>query len=92
MIVMVIERCSKSKRGQLTRWLVEFKTGVFVGQVSARVREKLWDMICEDIEGKEGVILIYNTSETEQGFMVKSYGTTDRIPVDIEGLVLSKYL
>ncbi|MBA3516457.1 MAG: type I-E CRISPR-associated endoribonuclease Cas2, partial [Rhizobiales bacterium] len=31
MVVMMLERVSPSLRGELTRWLIEPKTGVFVG-------------------------------------------------------------
>ena len=31
-------------RGKLSRWLNEIHPGIFVGEVSARVRDKLWEM------------------------------------------------
>jgi len=90
MIVMILERVSTGKRGELTRWLLEPKAGVFVGNVSARVRDKLWAMVCSGMEPDNGGILIYSTSETEQGFVIKTYGITGRTLVDMEGLFLVK--
>lgn len=90
MIVMVFERLSMSLRGELTRWLMEVKPGIFVGRVSARVRDKLWEKSCEDMSAKSGGYLIYPTSETEQGFIIKVYGNTDKTLIDMEGLFFLK--
>ena len=45
-MVMLLERVSPGLRGELTRWLLELKAGVFVGRVSAMVRERLWATAC----------------------------------------------
>ena len=42
MIVMLLEKVPLRVRGELTRWLIEPHTGVFVGHVNAMVRERLW--------------------------------------------------
>ena len=47
MVIMLLERVSPGLRGELTRWLLELKAGVFVGRVSAMVRERLWARACE---------------------------------------------
>ncbi len=47
MMVLVLERVPPSLRGELTRWLLELRAGVFVGTVSALVRERLWQLACE---------------------------------------------
>ena len=52
MIVMVLERVTPSLRGELTRWLIQPKTGVFVGRVSARVRDLLWEKIASAKKGR----------------------------------------
>jgi CRISPR-associated protein Cas2 len=41
MVVIVLSACPAGLRGHLTRWLVEISAGVFVGHVSARVRDLL---------------------------------------------------
>ena len=38
-----------SLRGDLTKWCQEIQTGVYVGNVSARVRERLWQRINDNI-------------------------------------------
>ena len=54
MVILLLERVSPSLRGELTRWLLEPKAGVFVGNVSALVREKLWTKACKSV-GDEGL-------------------------------------
>jgi CRISPR-associated protein Cas2 len=34
-------KCPPKLRGDLSKWLLEINTGVYVGQVSARVRDAL---------------------------------------------------
>lgn len=49
MVVITMTNCPPKLRGDLSKWLCEINTGVYVGQISARVRDALWDKICESI-------------------------------------------
>ncbi len=42
MVVLVLSACPPGLRGFLTRWMLEISAGVFIGQVSKRVRERMW--------------------------------------------------
>lgn len=86
MVVMVLERVSPSLRGELTRWMLEVKAGVFVGSVSAMVRDRLWELACQRM--KEGAGILLHTSDTEQGFAARFWGRTSRYVVDFDGLTL----
>ncbi|MGC9346737.1 MAG: type I-E CRISPR-associated endoribonuclease Cas2e [Anaerolineae bacterium] len=86
MIVMILEKVPASVRGELTRWLIEPKTGVFVGHVSARVRDKLWEKCCKS-KRLGGVTQIWSTN-TEQRFAMRMAGDTTREIVELEGLQL----
>jgi CRISPR-associated protein Cas2 len=88
MVVLIVERVSASVRGELTRWLIQPKTGVFVGSISARVRQRLWERV-KKARSKGAAVLIYS-SDTEQGFRVESVGDTSKMMVDFEGLILPK--
>ena len=44
-VVVVLTACPVGLRGDLTRWLLEISPGVFVGHISARVRDGLWAQI-----------------------------------------------
>lgn len=86
MIVLILERVPKSLRGELSRWFLEPKAGVFVGRVSAMVRDRLWDKACGHTGGG-GCVLIYS-SDAEQGYRIRTQGNTARFLEDFEGLFL----
>jgi CRISPR-associated protein Cas2 len=86
MLVMILEKVPGSLRGELTRWLIEPHPGVFVGHVSALVRDKLWEKCVGKLK-EGGLIQIWSTN-TEQRFAMRSWGTTGREIVDMEGLWL----
>jgi CRISPR-associated protein Cas2 len=86
MVVIIVERVPTSLRGELTRWMLEPKAGVFIGRVSGMVRDKLWEMVCGRMSGGAGMML--HTTDNEQGFAVRFWGTTSRVAVDYEGLTL----
>ncbi len=86
MIVMILENVTTGLRGELTRWMIEPKAGVFVGDLSARVRDLLWDK-CIRRKGEGGVIQIWS-SNTEQNFQIRMEGNTDRELIQMEGIQL----
>ena len=86
MTVIILERVPASLRGELTRWLLEPRTGVFVGRPSALVRDKLWELIGEKLKG--GAALMIYRSDIEQGFTMLTHGNTARTLRDFEGLTL----
>lgn len=90
MIVLIIENGKASFRGELTRWLSQFKAGIFVGNLSARVRDKLWEKV-ENERKCKSAIMIYS-SDTEQGFRIKSFGDSSVELVDLDGYILPKAL
>ncbi len=83
---MILEKVPTSLRGELTRWLIEPHTGVFVGHVSAMVRDRLWKKCCAKV--KEGGIVQLWSTNNEQRFDLRSFGATKRAVVDFEGLQL----
>lgn len=86
MIVLVLEKVPVSLRGELTRWLLEPKTGVFVGRVSALVRDLLWEKVCDKMKAGGGFMI--HQSDSEQGFSLRMHGKTARQVTDYEGLSL----
>jgi CRISPR-associated protein Cas2 len=87
MMVMILESVPTSLRGELTRWLIEPHTGVFVGHVNGMVRERLWEKCCKAAGVNGGVVQIWSTN-TEQRFMMRLYGNTQRNIIELEGLQL----
>jgi len=88
MVVMILERVSPSLRGLLTRWLIQPKVGVFVGNVSALVRDKLWENATKRL--KRGGAIMIHSSNTEQGFAIRTAGCPDKLIQHFDGLALVK--
>jgi CRISPR-associated protein Cas2 len=86
MVVLILEKVPPGLRGELTRWLLELKAGVFVGKVSALVRDLLWDKVCRESRGGAGLLL--HSTNREQGFAVRMWGEPRRRVEDFEGLFL----
>jgi CRISPR-associated protein Cas2 len=87
MVVFILERVTPSLRGEITRWCIEPRVGVFVGALSAMVREKLWEKIQESASRNAGGIMLWKTN-TEQGYKLLSFGDTSRKITDWDGLLL----
>jgi CRISPR-associated protein Cas2 len=86
MMMIVLQNVPKKLHGELTRWMLEPSPGVFIGHVSARVRDFLWDK-CK-AECKNGsVVQVWNTNN-EQHFTMRMDGNAKRSVVDMEGLQL----
>ncbi|MEM7801991.1 MAG: type I-E CRISPR-associated endoribonuclease Cas2e [Chloroflexota bacterium] len=86
MVIMILESVSVGLRGELSRWLLEPRAGVFVGHVSARVRDELWEKCCK--ARKTGGILQAWSANNEQRFEMRAFGDTTRTIVEYEGLKL----
>ena len=88
MIVLILEKVPPSLRGEMSRWLLEVKTGVFVGRISALVREELWKLVVKKV--RQGSAMLIYPAKNEQGFEIRAVGESQRVVEDIEGLFLMK--
>lgn len=86
MVVMILEKVPASLRGELTRWLLEVKTGVYIGHITAMVRDRLWDK-CSNSR-RAGSVFQAWTTNNEQHFSMRMAGASGRRIVDWEGLLL----
>ena len=89
MITLVLSSSPAKLRGHLTRWLMEITPGVYVGRVSARVRDELWQLVKGNLNSGRA-ILTYPTNKNEQGFIVEVHRSQWE-PVDIEGITLMRH-
>jgi len=85
MTVIVVAACPVGLRGHLTRWLLEISAGVFVGRVSARVRDLLWQRTVETV--KSGRAIMVFAANNEQGLAFKVH-KHEWVPIDVEGVTL----
>ncbi len=90
MLVIVLENAPPRLRGRIAIWLLEVRAGVYVGCLSRRVREMLWEQIVSGIE--EGNAVIIWSTNTESGYDFQTIGPNRRIPVEFDGLKLVSFL
>ena len=86
MTVMILERVTPSLRGEVTRWLIQPKAGVFVGRLTSRVRGLLWEKVQKS--ARNGAAIPLYSDSSEQGFGVRSLGDTSKVITDFEGVFL----
>ena len=86
MVVMIMESVPVSLRGELSRWLIEPHPGVFLGHLTAMVRDRLWERACASC--REGGLIQMWTTNNEQRFAVRVFGNTRREIIDMDGVQL----
>ena len=86
MMVIVVEGALPRLRGRLAAWLLEVRAGVYVGDYSARTRERIWEQVTGAI-GEGDAVMVWR-APTDQGFDFATVGNNRRMPVDFDGLKL----
>ncbi len=87
MTVVILTAVAVGLRGHLTRWLLEISPGVFVGYVSGRVRDLMWERIVEFVA--DGRALMVHSTRGEQRLAFRVHGH-DWTPVDYDGITLMR--
>lgn len=84
--VVVTEAIPPRLRGRLAVFMLEVRAGVYLADLSRRVREKIWEYVIADIES--GNVVIAWSTNTDSGFEFQTAGDNRREPVDWDGLRL----
>ena len=90
MLVIVVNSAPPRLRGRLAVWLLEIRAGVYVGNYSRRTREMIWQQVTEHIG--EGDAIIAWAMPNDAGYDFDTCGVNRRIPVDLDGLKLVRFL
>lgn len=90
MIIVVTEAVPPRLRGRLAVWLLEVRAGVYVGDVSKRIREMIWEQVT--VLAEDGNVVMAWASSAESGFEFQTYGTNRRIPVEYDGMRLVRFI
>ncbi len=85
MIVITLTDCPPALRGDLTKWLQEINTCVYVGKVTARVRDMLWTRVTENLKSGRATMVYRTNNEQCMDFRVHN---TVWEPIDFDGLKL----
>ena len=90
MLVIVVNNAPPRLRGRLALWLLEIRAGVYVGNYSRRTREMIWEQVQKNIDTGDGIVVW--SAPTETGFDFDTCGTNRRVPTDVDGLKLVRFL
>ena len=85
-LVVVTENVPPRLRGRLAIWLLEVRAGVYIGDVSRRTREMIWQQL--DAGYEDGNVVMAWASTSESGYDFQTLGPNRRIPIDYDGLRL----
>ena len=85
--VIVLSNCPPKLRGDMTKWMMEINTGVYVGNLSARVREELWQRVRDHIKHGQATMVFRAAGEQRMDFRVHN---TTWEPVDYDGIKLMR--
>jgi len=85
-LVVVTENVPPRLRGRLAIWLLEVRAGVYIGDVSRRTREMIWEQLSEGHE--DGNVVMAWASPHESGYEFQTLGANRRVPVEYDGLRL----
>ncbi len=86
LMLFITENVAAKLRGELTRWLLQLKPGVFLGTLSTRVGEKLWKRIQKNRD--KGSAIWVRSMNNEQRFEIKTCGNTHWNLSDFDGIQL----
>ena len=90
MFIIVTESVPDRLRGYLSRWLLQIRSDVFIGEYSVKVRERLWEVVCNEI-GLGNAVMAWSASD-EAGFDFCTVGKNARIPIEMDGMKLVRYV
>ncbi|MFC3821939.1 type I-E CRISPR-associated endoribonuclease Cas2e [Planomonospora venezuelensis] len=90
MVVISTTAVPDHVRGALSRWLIEPAPGLYVGTVSARVRDELWSAVSACVG--EGAAVCMHPADNEQKFVIHTAGERRRRVADFDGLQLVRFL
>lgn len=89
MLIVVVENVPARLRGRLAVWLLEIRAGVYIGNYSRRVRERIWKEVTESSESGNAVMAW--TAPNDAGFSFDTWGANRRVPVDLDGFRLVSF-
>lgn len=79
-------------RGFLSSAMLELAPGVYASpSLTARARDKIWSVVSDwhSQLGGGSLVLVYPDRQADGGLAVRSLGTPSRMPVRLEGVLLT---
>ncbi|WP_198434892.1 type I-E CRISPR-associated endoribonuclease Cas2e [Aerococcus urinae] len=83
--VITMRNCPPSLRGDLSKWMQEIATGVYVGNFNSRVREALWERVSQNVGVGEATMSY--ACRNEIGYQFETINAKRQV-IDYEGIPL----
>lgn len=83
--VITLKNSPPSLRGDLTKWMQEISTGVYVGNFNTKIREKLRERVVESVGSGEATMTYAYRNEI--GYKFETHNS-NRISIDFDGIPL----
>jgi len=88
-LVVVTENVPPRLRRRIAIWLLEVRAGVYIGDISRRGREMIWEQLCNGYD--QGNVVMAWASNNESGYEFQTLGDNRRLPVEFDGLYLVSF-
>lgn len=89
-VVVVTENVPPRLRGRMAIWLLEVRAGVYIGNISRRTREMLWEQLSKGCD--DGNVVMAWASNHESGYEFQTLGANRRLATEFDGLYLVSFL
>lgn len=83
--VITLKKVPQALRGDLSKWMQEITTGVYIGNFNTKVREKLWKRVKENV--KDGEATLSFSYRNELGYQFDTHNTSFS-NIDMDGIPL----
>lgn len=91
MVIIISSAIDFQIRGYITRFLYEISTGVYIGKLSRRVSDLLWDYV-SSVSGTNGSLIMIRTTDTEQGYEIMMHNSKTKQLLSLDGLLMVEKL
>lgn len=83
--IITLRNSTPSLRGDLSKWMQEIATGVYVGNFNSRIRDKLWKRVMDSVGNGEATMCF--ACRNEIGYDFKTFNSNRDI-INVDGLPL----
>lgn len=84
MVVLIAERAPAGLCGEFSRWLTRVGTGVYLGVLSAEVRQMLWEHALR--KAPDARFVMIHSCRGEPGYAICTHGYPEDSLVDLDGI------
>ena len=87
--IITLRNSTPSLRGDLSKWMQEIATGVYVGNFNSRIREYLWKRVAENVGNGEATLSY--ASRNELGYSFETYNAKREV-IDFDGISIDNII